>query len=477
MRRGLGIAVLCAVALTVTACGSSGSSSTSSSGGSSSGGSSSGSSASVSGAKVLAASALNNPPKGTITYCSGKDTTGAAAYVVAQFNAKYGAQGYHANLVQFPASADQQRAQFIQRQQAKSGSCDVFSSDVIWTAEFSSQKWLYDLTPYVTANASKFIAAPLDTVHYGGKYWGVPQTSDAAFIYYKTGEAVPSTWQQVYADAKKSGGIVYQGAPYEGLTCDFLELAFAAGGQVLSADGKKSAINSPQNLAALELMVNGVKGGSAPQAVTTYMEPETDQAFDTGKYGYMRNWTYAYAIHNTGALKGKLHAAPLPTFAGAGKAASPRRPQQRHQRVLEGSGPRAQVRRLLRLPGAAEGADPQVLARGHHPVGLQGPGRPEGGPVRAAASPGADAGEGAAGFAGVPADLAGHLHERQQCTCRSREPAGGAEGGGLTDQLGPLDVLAIMATVANNVGAPAPTRRRSKAFPRSDWPCSWSRPR
>src|SRR5450755_3419262 len=118
MRRGLGIAIVSTIALTVTACGGS-----------------------VSGAKTLAASAMNSPPKGTITYCTGKDTTGAAHYVVAQFNAKYGAQGYHAQLVEFPASADQQRAQFIQRQQAHSSSCDVFSSDVIWTAEFSSQKW------------------------------------------------------------------------------------------------------------------------------------------------------------------------------------------------------------------------------------------------------------------------------------------------------------------------------------------------
>ena len=78
MRRGLGVAFLCAIVLAVTACGSSGSSS-SSGGSSGSGGSSSGSSASVSGAKVLPASALNNPPKGTITYCTGKDTTGAAA--------------------------------------------------------------------------------------------------------------------------------------------------------------------------------------------------------------------------------------------------------------------------------------------------------------------------------------------------------------------------------------------------------------
>jgi hypothetical protein len=108
MRRGLGIAFLCAIVLAVTACGSSGSSS-SSGGSSGSGGSSSGSSASVSGAKVLPATALTNPPKGTITYCTGKDTTGAAHYVVSQFNAAYGSQGYHANLVEFPASADQQR--------------------------------------------------------------------------------------------------------------------------------------------------------------------------------------------------------------------------------------------------------------------------------------------------------------------------------------------------------------------------------
>ena len=70
-----------------------------------------------------------------------------------------------------------------------------------------------------------------ETVHYGGKYWGVPETSDAAFLYYNKAKVKtpPTTWQQVYTEAKSTGGIVYQGAPYEGLTCDFLELAFAAG--------------------------------------------------------------------------------------------------------------------------------------------------------------------------------------------------------------------------------------------------------
>jgi multiple sugar transport system substrate-binding protein len=267
---------------------------------------------------------MDKPPKGTVKYCQGKDVTGSGKKVVADFNAKFGAQGYKATMTEFPASADQQRSQFIQRQQAKSDDCDVFSSDVIWTAEFASQKWLYDLTPYVNAQKSKYIAAPLETVHYGGKFWGVPETSDAAFIYYRTdkGDSAPTTWQQVYSEAAKQGGIVYQGNPYEGLTCDYLELAFAAGGTVLSADGKKSTINSPQNVKALQFMVDGIKNGAAPKAVTTYMEPETMQAWTSGRYAFMRNWTYAYAASQiaNSKVKGKVKVAPLPTFEGGGKA-------------------------------------------------------------------------------------------------------------------------------------------------------------
>src|SRR4051812_20396240 len=219
MRLPLAIGALAACCLIVAACGGSSSSSSSSSGG---GG------GSVKGAKVIDPNSMNNPPKGTVKFCQGQDTTGIGKDLIKSFNAKFGSQGYKATLTQFPASADQQRTQFIQRQQAKSDDCDVFSSDVIWTAEFSSQKWLYDMTPYIDKARSKYIAAPLETVHYSGKYWGVPETSDAGFLFYRTDKvkSAPTTWQQVYQQAGQQGGIVYQGAPYEGLTCNYLELAF-----------------------------------------------------------------------------------------------------------------------------------------------------------------------------------------------------------------------------------------------------------
>jgi multiple sugar transport system substrate-binding protein len=199
----------------------------------------------------------------------------------------------------------------------------VFRSDVIWTAEFASQGWLYDLTPYVESIKDRFIPAPLETATYEGKIWGSPQYTNAAFLYYRTDKVdqVPATWQDVYEQAGQKGGIVFQGAAYEGLTCDWLELAFAAGGSVLSEDGKEATIDSPENVEATKLMASAIKDGAAPKAVTTYMEPESLTAWQTGKYAFMRNWPYAYALsQDTDKLKGKFKVAPLPEYEGAGTA-------------------------------------------------------------------------------------------------------------------------------------------------------------
>jgi len=85
----------------------------------------------------------------------------------------------------------------------------VFGSDVIWTAEFATPKWLYDLTPYMAPGSSFTRRLP-----------GVRASSSSAR-----------------------------------LTCDWLELAFAAGGTVVSEDGSKATINSHENVAATQLLV------------------------------------------------------------------------------------------------------------------------------------------------------------------------------------------------------------------------------
>jgi len=299
----------------VAACGSD-----DSGGGGSSGGSEE--TGATKGAKAIDPGSMDGA-KGNVTFCLGKDTSGDKTQALKDFNKAQ--SDVKADMLEFSTSADEQRTQFVQRQEAKSGECDVFYADVIWTAEFASQKWVYDMTPYVESRKADLIPATLDTATYDGKVWAMPQQTDSAFLYYRTDQVKdkPATWQDVYKMAKDNNGIVYQGAPYEGLTCDFLELAYAAGGTVLSEDGKKAQIDSPENVKALQFMVDGVKDGTAANGVTTYMEEESRRYFESGKATFMRNWPYAYSLGEKKGTKvsGKFDVMPFPEFEGAGKAA------------------------------------------------------------------------------------------------------------------------------------------------------------
>jgi multiple sugar transport system substrate-binding protein len=301
-----------AMAFAVAACGSDDS-------GGSGGGESTGQ---TKGTKAIDVASMDNA-KGNVTYCTGKDTSGDLVEGVKEFNKAN--PGLTAKLLEFPESADEQRNQFIQRQRAKSADCDVFESDVVWTAEFASQKWLLDMTPYIEKRKAEFVPSTLSSVTYDGKVWGVPRVTDAGLLYYRKDKvkSVPATWQDVYKQAQSGNGIVYQGASYEGLTVNFLELAFAAGGKILSDDGKKSVIDSPENLKALQFMVDGIKDGAAPKAVTTYMEEEARRTFEAGRADFERQWPYAYALGNMkgSKVKGKFEVAPYPEFEGGGKAA------------------------------------------------------------------------------------------------------------------------------------------------------------
>jgi len=314
-QRITGAAAVAACALLFAACGSDGG------GGSDAASESSGQ---TKGAKAVDPASMDGA-KGSVTYCGGKDVTGRRTRALKAFNKANKADGLSAKLLEFPESADEQRQQFIQRQQAKSGECDVFAADVVWTAEFATKDWLLDLTPYLKDREPEFIPSTLETARYDGKLWGAPETSNAGFLFYRDDviEQPPSTWQEAYELARSSDpkGIVYQGAAYEGLTVDFLELSFAAGGRVLNDDGTESAFDSPENVEALKFMVDGVKSGAAPKAVTTYMEEPARRAFESGKASLMRNWPYAYELgQQAPQIKGRFKVMPYPEWEGGGKA-------------------------------------------------------------------------------------------------------------------------------------------------------------
>ncbi len=253
---------------------------------------------------------------GSVTWCIGKDTSGAFKTAVDRFNQQN--PKLEADLLELPESADIQREQQVQRLRAESSECDLLGMDVIWTAEYAASGWLYDLTPVVEAHESEFIPPIVETVEYEGKKWVLPFNTNAGFLFYRTDESPqpPTTWEDVYKEAKANNGLVYQGERYEGLTVDFLELLYSAGGKVLSEDGETVEIDSPETREALEFLGNGVEEGAVTKAVTTYEEESSRRAFEAGNATFMRNWPYAYALGKESNIADDFDVTKFPGFGG-----------------------------------------------------------------------------------------------------------------------------------------------------------------
>jgi multiple sugar transport system substrate-binding protein len=120
----------------------------------------------------------------------------------------------------------------------------------------------------------------------------------------------------MYESARENNGFVYQGARYEGLTVNFLELLYSAGGSVVNDDATEATADSEEVREVLGFMREGVEGGAVPEAVTTYMEEESRRAFEAGRATFMRNWPYAYALGEDSQIAGDFEVTTFPSYSG-----------------------------------------------------------------------------------------------------------------------------------------------------------------
>ena len=254
--------------------------------------------------------------QGDVTWCIGKDTTGAFRTVVDNFNKQN--PNANATLLELPESADEQRRLQIQRLRAKSSQCDVLGMDVIWTAEYAAQGWLLDVSDSVEKNKDQFIESTLDTARYQDKYWAIPFNTNAGFVYYRTDQAkeAPASWEDMLQQAQQDDGFIFQGARYEGLTVNFLELLYSGGGNVVNDDATEATADTQEVRDVLSFMKKGIDDGAIPKAVTTYMEEESRRAFEAGRATFMRNWPYAYALGKDSQIADEFDVTTFPSYKG-----------------------------------------------------------------------------------------------------------------------------------------------------------------
>jgi multiple sugar transport system substrate-binding protein len=182
------------------------------------------------------------------------------------------------------------------------------SIDIVYPAQFAASNWVKEITASQWPNSerAKYLQGPIQGCTFQGKVWAAPFRTDVGLLYYRKDlvSTPPVTWDDLtntakgVAPSKVKYGYVWQGAQYEGLVCNFIEVLHGYGGSVLDTnDAKKVTVNSPQALDALTRMVNWVDNIS-PLAVTTYMEDPSRLIFQNSDAAFMRNWPYAYALGN-----------------------------------------------------------------------------------------------------------------------------------------------------------------------------------
>ncbi len=287
----------------------------------------------ASAAKNALATAPGNAMSGNITWWASPISTSGAdvrKVWIAAFEKAY--PHIKVTLISGPTSTDTNRATLTTQISGGAGP-DVFMGDVVWPAQFGAHQLALPLSKYLPASYwSTFASGLVAGATYKGQVYGAPLFEDQGFLYYrkdllaKDHLAVPTTWEQLESEAKTieakkqtKYGYVFEGADYEGATCDFMEFLTDAGGAVLNTAGTKSALTANGGaLKALTFERQLVSSGVSPSAESTFEEPQAMTAFQDGDAAFLRNWDYAYAASQASgsAVIGKVGVAPLPTFQG-----------------------------------------------------------------------------------------------------------------------------------------------------------------
>jgi len=299
--------------------------------------SSSSSATSTSSSTALPASgtsaAPGNATSGTIDWwaspinTSGKDVR---QVLISDFEAQY--PNIKVTLTSAPTDTDTNRATLATDISGGASTPDVFMGDVIWPAQFGEHQLAVPLSNYLPSSYwSQFAPGLVQGATYQGKVYGSPMFEDQGFLYYrkdllaKEHLPVPTTWEQLLSESKtlqKAGlvkyGFVWQGASYEGLTCDYMEYLTDAGGTATNSAYTSASLDSAASVKAVTFMRSLITSGVSPAAVTTFQEAQAMSTFASGQAAFLRNWDYAYAdsqVPGTPTV-GKVGVAPLPTFQG-----------------------------------------------------------------------------------------------------------------------------------------------------------------
>jgi trehalose/maltose transport system substrate-binding protein len=233
--------------------------------------------------------------------------------------------GIRADLIPTPGDSANQSAQSLRLLEAHSATPDVYVIDAVWPGALGA--YLLDLRPWLDVNAGSHLPALLrnDIVH--GRLVSLPFYLNVGMLYCRRDllekygyRHAPGNWGELESMAvriqrgeRAAGnrdfwGYVWQGAAFEGLTCNALEWqASFGGGHIIEPDGTVS-VNNPGTIRALRQATRWV-GKISPASVLSYTEADSLNAFQSGNAAFLRYWSSGFP---RARLRDRVQVALLP---------------------------------------------------------------------------------------------------------------------------------------------------------------------
>jgi trehalose/maltose transport system substrate-binding protein len=223
-----------------------------------------------------------------------------------------------------PESSDEQFVFTRELLEAGATTPDVYVIDAIWPGMLVEH--FLDLRPRLGAEADRLFPALVANNVVQGRLVAIPYHANVGILFFRTDllrehgyRDPPRTWPEleVMARAIQKGqrakghedfwGYVWQGAPYEGLTCNALEWqASSGGGRIVEDDGRIS-VNNPRAIAAWSRGAAWI-GDISPPEVVGHREAEAQEAFRSGHAAFMRAWpsNYSPTQDGTSSVRGQF---------------------------------------------------------------------------------------------------------------------------------------------------------------------------
>ena len=213
-----------------------------------------------------------------------------------------------------PESSISQLQLWRQLLQSRDSSPDVVGIDVIWPGMLKDQ--LIDLKPYFQSELAAMDPKLVANFTVGDNVVAVPYHTLVGVLAYRKDllheygfKKPPATWDELESMAlriqngeRAKGksdfwGFVWQGADYEGLTCDALEWQASQGGGSIIESDKTISVNNQLVVGAWERARRWV-GWISPPSVVAFRELDSNDIWELGRAAFFRTWLWHYRLRN-----------------------------------------------------------------------------------------------------------------------------------------------------------------------------------